>query len=127
MADTKADQDGHSSDLISQLELLLANASGPKPISMREIVVPFAILLFLRWLDQSKQTPKVIFENRNQRDLFTEKFRWETIRGLRGEQLIRWFQNVFINEFVANRFQRDKKSGHTEHIDHRPFLGSELQ
>jgi hypothetical protein len=84
------DRELDTSNLVSRIETILADASGLSPRRIREVVAPAALLLFLRWLDQraGRQATDAVSKGSDYRAA-SKEVRWKTIRDLRGKQLSR--------------------------------------
>lgn len=73
---------------------VLANSSA----SPRDVVLPAAILLFLRWLehDEAEQAAVAIFEGREYAPSLPEELSWQTMRAKRGPELARYLDEIIL-------------------------------
>jgi type I restriction enzyme M protein len=143
--ETGANWQQRMGSLLSWIDADLARASGPKPISIREMVVPASVLLFLRWLDhyESEQAKIAASDGREQKVTLPDELRWKTIRDLRGKHLTRWLQTFTppedfaklqgaglsrsIGEFVAPEFRVVAEGPYAQHIGNLAYPLVQLQ
>lgn len=73
---------------------VLANSSA----SPRDVVLPAAILLFLRWLehDEAEQAAVAIFEGREYPPSLPEELSWRVLRTKRGLELARYLDEIML-------------------------------
>jgi type I restriction enzyme M protein len=80
-------------------------------LSFRDLVVPAAILMYLRWLEHFESEQKAVSAALNDRDhssYLPEDLRWENLKDLRGERLTHQINEILLPEALRKMDQANK-------------------
>lgn len=78
--------------------LSFENVLADSGTSTREVVLPAAILLFLRWLEfvEAEQAAVAIFEGREYSPSLPEELSWQALKAKRGPELVRYLVEIML-------------------------------
>lgn len=94
-------EDGKDSSPLDKIVSRLRNAierSRDAGLTFRDLVVPTAILLYLRWLEHydSEQEAAAAFDGREYVSTLPEELRWKNLKNLRGERLTHQVNEILV-------------------------------
>jgi len=105
--------EGKDTALVSQLIGRLRNALDRTRIvrlTFRDLVVPAAILLYLRWLEhyEGEQEAAAAFDGREYASSLPEELRWKNLKDLRGGRLTHQINEILLPEALGTLDDKGK-------------------